>query len=153
MERRKQKLIGLLLLVNLCFIWGNSLLSPPASNAVSDKVTEVIQTVLAGTEESDPILSESWWTSAHVRKLAHAAGFSVLGVLTSAYAAVCGKRLRSSWTAIALFGVLAALIDSGGFALGMLLTVLALFRARKARARGRASGGSRPPDTSSGAGT
>lgn len=151
-NQRKQNLIGLLLLLNLCFIWGNSLLPPHTSNAISDRVTEIIQSVFA-VQKEDNEASDTWWTGRHVRKLAHATEFAVLGVLMSAYAAVRGKKLRGNWTSIALSGVLTALtdetiqlfngrtsavkdvwIDSGGFAFGMLLAAFLLVRIEKRRA-------------------
>ena len=107
-------------------------------------MTEIIQSVFAVQKEDDETAG-TWWTGRHIRKLAHATEFAALGVLTSAYAEVRGKKLHRSWPSIMLSGVLTALldetiqifngrtsavrdvwIDSGGFALGMLLIVFLL---------------------------
>ena len=145
-NQQRQNLIGIMVLLNLCFIWGNSLLPPHTSNAISDRVTEIIQSVFA-VQKEDGEMADTWWTGRHVRKLAHATEFAALGVLTSAYAAARGKKLRDCWSIIALSGVLTALIDeaiqlfngrtsavkdvwidSGGFAFGMLLIAFLLAR-------------------------
>lgn len=152
MNRRKRNIILTLLLLNLCFIWGNSLLPPHASNAISDKVTEIIQSVFAVQHEEQE-KTDTWWTSAHVRKLAHATEFAALGALSTAYASARGKRLlRDCWPLILLCGVLTALtdetiqlftgrtsavkdvwIDSGGFAAGMVVIVFLLICAGRKR--------------------
>ena len=152
MNRRKRNIILILLLLNLWFIWGNSLLPPHASNAISDKVTEIIQSVFAVQHEEQE-KTDTWWTSAHMRKLAHATEFAALGALSTAYASARGKRLlRDCWPFILLCGVLTALtdetiqlftgrtsavkdvwIDSGGFAAGMVVIVFLLIRAGSKR--------------------
>lgn len=151
MNQRKGNIILILLLLNLCFIWGNSLLPPHASNAISDKVTEIIQSVFAVQHEEQE-KTDTWWTSAHVRKLAHATEFAALGALSTAYASARGKRLRDCWPFILLCGVLTALtdetiqlftgrtsavkdvwIDSGGFAAGMIVIAFLLIRAGRKR--------------------
>ena len=50
-NQQRQNLIGIMVLLNLCFIWGNSLLPPHTSNAISDRVTEIIQSVFAVQKE------------------------------------------------------------------------------------------------------
>lgn len=127
------------------------MLPPHASNAISDKVTEIIQSVFAVQQEKQE-KPDTWWTSAHVRKLAHATEFATLGALSTAYVSAHGKRLRDCWPFLLLCGVLTALtdetiqlftgrtsavkdvwIDSGGFAAGMVVIVFLLIRARRKR--------------------
>lgn len=151
MNRRKRNVILILLLLNLCFIWGNSLLPPHASNAIGDKVTEIIRSVFAVQQEKQE-KPDTWWTGAHVRKLTHATEFATLVALSTAYVLAHGKRLRDCWPFLLLCGVLTALtdetiqlftgrtsavedvwIDSGGFAAGMVVIVYLLIRAGRKR--------------------
>lgn len=102
MSRRDRhiRLCVALLVLNLGFIWGNSLLPGEASGALSNWVKELLAAIFpgAGMESSGGGL---------LRKLAHFLEFASLGLLLSWLAAMLQKR---GWYAL-LWGSLAALTD------------------------------------------
>ena len=102
MSRRDRhiRLCVALLVLNLGFIWGNSLLPGEASGALSNWVKELLAAICpgAGMESSGGGL---------LRKLAHFLEFASLGLLLSWLAAMLQKR---GWYAL-LWGSLAALTD------------------------------------------
>ena len=132
----------ILLILNLCFIWGNSVLSGEQSRAISDRVIAVLVEIFHidyTGDGSDDEPDMNYW----VRKAAHATEFASLGFLTSLLAAGKGRRFRDWTTKAFLFGVLAALtdetiqlyhartssvkdvwIDSGGVLAGILLAAV-----------------------------
>lgn len=71
---KRMRLCTALLICNLIFIWGNSLLPGSVSGAISDAVKSVLEAILPGegTDSSDGFL---------VRKAAHFTEFAVLGML------------------------------------------------------------------------
>lgn len=102
MSRREGQicLCGVLLVLNLCFIWGNSLLPAEASQALSDEILELLpqlpQGIVASEEESTLL-----------RKLAHFTEFTVLGLLLRWLAALLKKHTRYSL----FLGIAAACVD------------------------------------------
>lgn len=100
-SRDKRLRICLILLVlNLCFIWGNSLLSAERSQAFSDFVLELLPGQAEGA-------AGSAGESGTLRKIAHFTEFTALGLLLSWLSALLRKK---KW--LPLFGgALAACID------------------------------------------
>lgn len=140
----KKRLATVLLIVNLAFIWGNSLMPADISQKISDAVKEVIAAILRLIGEDQPTDGGGL-----IRKLAHFTEFCILGVVLCRLLSLYGKPIALSL----LFGFFAAcidetiqrfvpgrgprftdvMIDTGGVALGIgifLLTVT-LIRAGK----------------------
>lgn len=83
---KRLRLCKCLLVLTLCFIWGNSLL--PADSSLS--FSEWIRMVLT---DSVPIrYGEINWGSVLIRKLAHFAEFGALGFLTAWHHGMLGKK-------------------------------------------------------------
>ncbi len=95
----KRSICILLIIVNLCFIWGNSLLPAEQSQALSDWVLEMLPELTedAPGGEENMIL----------RKLAHFAEFAVLGLLLS----WLFRMLRKQFWYPLLLGIGAACVD------------------------------------------
>ena len=100
-SRKKIGLCLILIVINLAFIWGNSLMSAPVSSAISEGVQEVL-TVIFGSEDSPPAESDHF-----LRKLAHFTEFTSLGLLCSWLAAMLQKKFQLPF----LCGFLAACTD------------------------------------------
>ncbi len=127
---KRMRLCTTLLVCNLVFIWGNSLLPGEVSGAISGFVKDVLEGILPIEDNGD---SEG----IGLRKLAHFTEFAALGALLSWRSGMLGKKntlpLVSGVTAacidetIQLFvpdrgpGVKDVLIDSSGVITGMLL--------------------------------
>lgn len=96
--KKRKRLCAVLLILNLAFIWGNSLLPAAVSQTLSDNT----QTLLLGFEHPELF-------SMLVRKCAHFLEFTALGLLLSWH-----LRLNGRQTGHALrWGLLAACIDEG----------------------------------------
>ena len=146
MKRTNQRLrlCAALLLINLVFIWGNSLLPGSVSGAISGWVRDMLASFFPG-EPSDP-------ESGHglVRKLAHFTEFACLGGLLVwllsmlrkpvALALLCGFIAAGVDETIQLFvpdrgpSVRDVLIDTFGVLAGMIL-LLAGYAVSKKRAK------------------
>lgn len=104
LRRDRKKLWTALIVLTLAFIWGNSLLPPERSFALSDMVQKALSYF---TPVDSPAGAAGGTWSAVVRKLAHFTEFCVLGALLR-------LRLRSAeerpWPPL-LAGLLAALTD------------------------------------------
>ena len=99
-QAAKLRLCRVLLILNLCFIWGNSLLPAQASQALSDGVHDFLssfRTIAAAPLDG----------SALVRKLAHFMEFTALGLLLSWQSALTEKNRRY----VLHWGVAAACVD------------------------------------------
>lgn len=97
---KRLRLCWTLLILNLCFIWGNSLLPGEISGRISDWVKEMISAILSleGTGEAGGGL---------LRKLAHFTEFALLGMCLSWLFGMLEKH-----PALALFcGAAAACVD------------------------------------------
>ena len=101
--RRRAVLTGLIILA-LAFIWGNSLLPPEASWAVSEAVKAVLLALFPGGEAAG---EGSGLPGVLVRKAAHFTEFALLGALLRARQ----RGLPGERTAPLLGGLLAALTD------------------------------------------
>lgn len=130
------RLLTGLVLLTLCFIWGNSLMPGEVSGAFSDWVGSLLQHILGRAVETD---------AGHgvLRKLAHGTEYMALG---AELAVLLGLRLKKEWSLIALGGVSTALLDEtiqlfvsgrsgqirdvwidlGGFTVGVLLVLAAV---------------------------
>ena len=71
---KRLRLCTVLLLCNLIFIWGNSLLPGEISGAISDWVKAILETLFGSTGEDAP-------GGLPIRKLAHFTEFACLGAL------------------------------------------------------------------------
>ena len=143
---RKRTALLFYLGILLLFIWGNSLLSPKASWALSGIVQRTVGH-LKPIAEADAILGQVEGYS--VRKLAHLGEFAMLGILLMALTEAKPRQVRLP--VVLSLGSLAALIDEGiqsftgrtsclrdvgidlaGFCIGlMLFSLVALCFARK----------------------
>ena len=104
MRANEKRAVTALIILTLAFIWGNSLLPPKASWAVSDVVRDIIAAILPGEAT---LGGESAGLGVLVRKLAHFTEFCILGGL-----------LRIRWREESrggpvpfLLGLLAAAVD------------------------------------------
>ncbi|MCI1953240.1 MAG: VanZ family protein [Clostridiales bacterium] len=100
---RSHRVMIILLIFTLCFIWGNSLLPASVSEAFSERVSDLVNMI--------------WHTLDHkmvfsgdgvLRKIAHATEFAALGMETLV---LFQYDFKKNWTSIFLFGVSTALID------------------------------------------
>ena len=132
-KRLWNTLLGVLLVLTLCFIWGNSLLSRENSAAFSGKVVELLTPIFSSLSMEGP--------DEHViRKLAHFTEYAILGLELAAlffinrgrslksigYSALCALAAGSADETIQLFSGRAAmlkdiLLDFSGALTGILL--------------------------------
>ena len=100
MGRRIQlQICTVLLILNLAFIWGNSLMPADASQAFSDWMMSVLGSV--------PVEQAPEAGSGVLRKIAHFAEFTALGFLLAWLFALLRRRI---WLALP-FGIAAACLD------------------------------------------
>ena len=137
---RNIRICVILLILNLMFIWGNSMLPAEVSQKISDCVLELLPEI-----PEQPIQQSDG--SHLVRKLAHVAEFTVLGMLLSWLTAM---RKRKWWLTVPLGTIVACIdetiqmfvpgrgpglldvgIDTCGVLVGMLLLNTAYFLKRK----------------------
>ena len=97
---RLQRICRVLLVMNLCFIWGNSLLPGELSGAFSDWVKQLLASIFPG----DGMETAG---SGLLRKAAHFTEFAALGFLLSLHFRLQQKTIRNAL----LWGILAAGID------------------------------------------
>ena len=100
---KRIRLCCVLLVCNLAFIWGNSLLPASVSQQFSDFVGHVLEEILPEGMEDLPEENESFL----LRKLAHLTEFIALGVLLAWNCAMRQKRTAFPL----LWGIAAACID------------------------------------------
>ena len=132
-KRLWNTLLGVLLVLTLCFIWGNSLLSRENSAAFSGKVVELLTPIFSSLSMEGP--------DEHViRKLAHFTEYAILGLELAALffinrgrsfksvclSALCALAAASADETIQLFSGRAAmlkdvLLDFSGALTGILL--------------------------------
>lgn len=132
--KKRQRLCIALLLCNVAFIWGNSLLPGSVSGAISQFVRDVLAYLFSGAS-SDP-------DSGHglLRKMAHFTEFACLGALFAwlfgmhcrplLMALPCGFLVACTDETIQYFvpdrgpGLKDVLIDTSGVLVGMILLFL-----------------------------
>ena len=102
MSRRDRhiRLCSCLLILNLCFIWGNSLMPADVSQAFSDWVIALPSKLISGS-------GGGAGGSGILRKTAHFTEFTALGLLLRWLHGLLGKK---GWHAL-FWGLLAACID------------------------------------------
>lgn len=101
MIKKRTRLCVTLIVLNLCFIWGNSMLPGEASGALSDWLGRLL-----GFDGSDPSRGTGL-----LRKLAHFSEFASLGFLLAWLAYLKGERGFHIFALALLGGLLAACID------------------------------------------
>jgi len=127
---RRIRICGILLVLNLCFIWGNSLLPGELSGALSDWVKDLLASLL-------PVGEDMPSQGGLLRKLAHFTEFTMLGVLLSwlfgmlrrkpYWPFLCGFLTACIDETIQCFvpdrgpGIVDVMIDTCGVVTGMLL--------------------------------
>ena len=145
MKKGKKRIVCTVFLVlNLCFIWGNSLLPAQISGAISLWLKGAIHQFFPGIAIGAPATGDHL-----LRKIAHFSEFTCLGLLFSfrfrlwkkpvLWALPCGVCSAAIDECIQIFvpgrgpGVKDVAIDSGGVLLGFLLSLLLiwLFSRRK----------------------
>ena len=102
--KKRMRLCGLLIALNLAFIWGNSLMSAEASRAFSDWVKSILD-ILSG--DSTP----GEGGSGMLRKIAHFTEFATLGVLLTWLAAMLGETGFHLRTMPVFYSMAAACVD------------------------------------------
>ena len=132
---KRLRICTALLICNLAFIWGNSLMSAEVSQAFSDWVKSILTSLLSGgSSGSDE------GGSGVLRKIAHFTEFSALGFLLSwrfgmlkkgwLPAFICGAASACIDETIQIFvpnrgpGILDVLLDCSGVLTGMLIAYL-----------------------------
>lgn len=139
--RKRMTLCITLLVLNLAFIWGNSLLPGEISGAISGWVKSLLSYLVPG--EGDPQTGHGL-----LRKIAHFTEFGCLGAILCWLCAMLGKKPWHSLIYSALSacadeliqcfvpdrgpGIRDVLIDTAGAAVGMLL-LLAGYAVHKKR--------------------
>ncbi len=107
-KRLWNTLLGVLLVLTLCFIWGNSLLSRENSAAFSGKVVELLTPIFSSLSMEGP--------DEHViRKLAHFTEYAILGLELAALFFINRGRSLKSIGYSALCALAAASADETGF--------------------------------------
>ena len=101
MIKKRTRLCVTLIVLNLCFIWGNSMLPGEVSGALSDWLGQLL-----GLGQGDPSQGTGL-----LRKLAHFSEFACLGFLLSWLAYLKGERGFHIFALALLGGLLAACID------------------------------------------
>ena len=139
-QKRNVRICIFLLVLNLVFIWGNSLLPAEVSQKISDCVTELLPDI-----PEEPLQQEE--ESHLIRKLAHFVEFTVLGILLNWLTVLMkgnwwnpipvGVAVASIDEMIQMFvpgrgpGILDVGIDSCGVLMGIVLLNTAYFLKRK----------------------
>ena len=101
MIKKRTRLCVTLIVLNLCFIWGNSMLPGEVSGALSDWLGRLL-----GLGQGDPSQGTGL-----LRKLAHFSEFACLGFLLCWLAYLKGERGFHIFALALLGGLLAACID------------------------------------------
>ena len=99
-RERQIRVCKTLLVLNLCFIWGNSLLPGEISGAFSDWVKNLLDVLIPGVGMDTD-------SGGLLRKLAHFTEFTTLGLLLSMMLRLHQKKIRYALP----WGVLAACVD------------------------------------------
>ena len=99
--KKRTRLCVVLILLNLCFIWGNSMLPGEVSGALSDWLRNLL-----GMDRGDPEQGTGL-----LRKLAHFSEFASLGFLLCWLAYLKGERGFHIFALALLGGLLTACID------------------------------------------
>lgn len=102
--KKRMRMCGLLIALNLAFIWGNSLMSAEASLAFSNWVKELLD-IISGDPEPGA------QGSGMLRKIAHFTEFACLGMLLTWLAGMLGETGFHLRTMPVFCGMAAACVD------------------------------------------
>ncbi|MEG0756453.1 MAG: VanZ family protein [Oscillospiraceae bacterium] len=131
---KHKKIVAILLILTLCFIWGNSLMPATVSGAFSEWIKNILN-VFAGSVGGDGLTGDGV-----LRKIAHASEFAVLGMELTY---LLWDKLKAHFGTLVLCGLGTAFVDEtiqlfsagragmiqdvwidcGGFATGVLILV------------------------------
>lgn len=103
--KKVQILILVLFVAIICFVWGNSLLSPELSNHISTAVGNFLAKILGSSVEGGAVGGIS------VRKMAHFVEFFALGLVTSLLLRTYRFEWRMRLNIEAVVGMLIPVID------------------------------------------
>lgn len=103
MKRKKPTVLYGLIVLTICFIWGNSLMPASVSGAISGKAAELLSHII-----SLPVSPEGNASDGVLRKLAHGTEFCILGI---ELAALLHQAWKQHWERLILCGVGTALLD------------------------------------------
>ena len=148
----RKKILTVLIVLLLAFIWGNSMLPTGKSEKISQRVTNAVNTEVRSAVSSAPARR---FTDGQIRKAAHFAEYAALGLLALCRLSESGVRLRKAWPHLTLFGLGTGFLDEtiqifsgrtasikdvwldfAGFTFGVLLMLLLhlLFRRKRVKA-------------------
>lgn len=105
----KKVICILLIVLNLCFIWGNSMMDGAQSSALSDKVISLLLGRPYHHDKNGPEKENR--LNFMVRKAAHGTEYLMLGGLTTLLLRQGKRPVREQTLSAVLFGVLAAMTD------------------------------------------
>ena len=104
----KRKVLLVLLVLMLLFIWGNSLLPADKSAALSNLLREILNKLFPTADAAEPIFH----SDGILRKVAHCLEFSALGIIIALLCLpVPAQRAADKGLRIICCGLLTALID------------------------------------------
>jgi len=99
---KTRRILFVLLILNLCFIWGNSLMPADISGAFSGWAKDLINSIFHFWNGSGAALNGD----GVLRKIAHASEFAALGALLTLLLGIPGKLFH-----VLFYGMTTALID------------------------------------------
>lgn len=103
MNPKPKKILLILLILTVCFIWGNSMMPASVSSALSTWVQSVVNGFLGGVAEESTEVGHGT-----LRKIAHLLEFATFGAL---YGGFLRWDLKKKWWAVLLGGIGVAFID------------------------------------------
>lgn len=103
MRNTKRKFLCMLLVLLLCFIWGNSMLPASSSSALSQWVKDVVNALFGQLDTDITVTSHST-----LRKFAHATEFAMLGIVI---AGLLEWNFKKNCHLFLLAGILVAFFD------------------------------------------
>jgi VanZ family protein len=138
-QPKRKYILIVLIILTLCFIWGNSIMPAEISGAISERIKDIINFLLDGIGRGEALSGDGV-----LRKIAHASEFGLLGI---ELILLHRNAMKEKLTTIALYGLTVAVIDEtlqlfsdgraglvkdvwidfGGFTLGVLLILLIAF--------------------------
>lgn len=103
MKWNRKTALYVLILLTLCFIWGNSLMPASVSGTISGRLAQLLSGLFPIPDAPDGGASDGV-----LRKLAHGTEFCILG---AELAWLRHADWKSRWEGLALWGVAVALLD------------------------------------------
>lgn len=100
-ENMRRKILALILIVLLCFIWGHSAVPALPSGKESNRVYYAVEPVLKQTEMTKIVTAQS------IRRWAHVAEYAALGIILQMLCGFGGKGLLYTFD----YGILVAFVD------------------------------------------